>query len=557
MEQLSGLSMSNVRVHYNSAKPAQLNALAYAQGTDIHLAPGQERHLPHEGWHVVQQMQGRVRETNKANGVPINDSSALEREADIMGSRARQLKSESRPHVASTRRVESLRMVQRVKDESRRIVLDTRMDQLRDEARRLLEELKKADNSFEQEYEIKGREKAERATDKKLPGDKKFEEGPGTKRQVLVKLWGQLSPNEKLELAAMLATVASSAVASLSTTSPERDREKRDDGHSSRRSTSSNSGKSSEKQQEEGEQNDDQMRQMVMKQLSQLTIEDLKRLCEVYRTKQQLEKKFYEARDKIIRQAGSAGGRAGATAGRLRDEHEFNKQVQSLLPRFKVARTRLELIESAIRDNEDDERYQNRLDRLHFALVSINGPAMVYMPYSSSDEGRADALQMCDEAIQGLDGDWKSVSERIGSGVRGATAAVVGWIGGKLDLETIAGSSEHASEQAREALTSQLETLVRSSWSKITKRLSLPGLDLAPSGVEEIRKILESNRSTVIKLEEVKKTVEASLKKASPRRHSLTQIFYQTLAKVDLANVRSINVAMSTIEDIQKKLKDG
>ncbi|MFN7896939.1 MAG: DUF4157 domain-containing protein, partial [Cyanobacteriota bacterium] len=51
IESLSGLSMDHVRVHYNSSQPAQLNALAYAQGSDIHLAPGQERHLPHEAWH--------------------------------------------------------------------------------------------------------------------------------------------------------------------------------------------------------------------------------------------------------------------------------------------------------------------------------------------------------------------------------------------------------------------------------------------------------------------------------------------------------------------------
>jgi hypothetical protein len=42
IESLSGLSMDHVRVHYNSSHPAQLNALAYAQGSDIHLAPGQE-----------------------------------------------------------------------------------------------------------------------------------------------------------------------------------------------------------------------------------------------------------------------------------------------------------------------------------------------------------------------------------------------------------------------------------------------------------------------------------------------------------------------------------
>jgi hypothetical protein len=89
IESLSGMAMDHVRVHYNSSQPAQLNALAYAQGSDIHLAPGQERHLPHEAWHVVQQAQGRVRPTMQMKGgVPVNDDAELEQEADAMGQQA-------------------------------------------------------------------------------------------------------------------------------------------------------------------------------------------------------------------------------------------------------------------------------------------------------------------------------------------------------------------------------------------------------------------------------------------------------------------------------------
>ncbi|MCX6307208.1 MAG: DUF4157 domain-containing protein [Bacteroidetes bacterium] len=58
IENLSGVSMDDVKVNYNSNKAAQLQAHAYAQGTVIHLAAGQEKHLPHEAWHVVQQKQG-------------------------------------------------------------------------------------------------------------------------------------------------------------------------------------------------------------------------------------------------------------------------------------------------------------------------------------------------------------------------------------------------------------------------------------------------------------------------------------------------------------------
>ena len=88
IESLSGISMDNVKVHYNSSRPTQLNALAYAQGSDIHLAPGQEKHLPHETWHIVQQAQGRVKPTLQAKGVQINDEHHLEHEADVMGQRA-------------------------------------------------------------------------------------------------------------------------------------------------------------------------------------------------------------------------------------------------------------------------------------------------------------------------------------------------------------------------------------------------------------------------------------------------------------------------------------
>jgi len=88
IESLSGMDLSDVRVHRNSSKPAQLSALAYAQGNDIHLGPGQEQHLPHEAWHVVQQRQGRVRETVLMAGVGVNDDVGLEREADLMGGRA-------------------------------------------------------------------------------------------------------------------------------------------------------------------------------------------------------------------------------------------------------------------------------------------------------------------------------------------------------------------------------------------------------------------------------------------------------------------------------------
>ncbi|UTW64556.1 DUF4157 domain-containing protein [bacterium SCSIO 12741] len=93
IESLSGYSMDHVKVHYNSDRPAQLRAHAFAQGSSIHLARGQEKHLPHEAWHVVQQMQGRVQPTiQMKEGPDINDQAELESEADRMGEKALQAK---------------------------------------------------------------------------------------------------------------------------------------------------------------------------------------------------------------------------------------------------------------------------------------------------------------------------------------------------------------------------------------------------------------------------------------------------------------------------------
>jgi hypothetical protein len=92
LEQLSGMDLSDVRVHYASDKPGTVGALAYAQGADIHIAPGHDHLLAHEAWHVVQQKQGRVSATTQVNGKGVNDDAALEREADIMGAKAMEMK---------------------------------------------------------------------------------------------------------------------------------------------------------------------------------------------------------------------------------------------------------------------------------------------------------------------------------------------------------------------------------------------------------------------------------------------------------------------------------
>lgn len=81
-EERSGLSMDQVRVHYQSPLPKQVGAQALTQGTQVYVGPGQEKYLGHELGHVVQQMKGKVRPTGTVQGRPVNDDISLEREAD-------------------------------------------------------------------------------------------------------------------------------------------------------------------------------------------------------------------------------------------------------------------------------------------------------------------------------------------------------------------------------------------------------------------------------------------------------------------------------------------
>jgi hypothetical protein len=96
VETLSGKSLDDVEVNYNSTEPAKYGAHAITQGNQIDVAPGQEQHLPHEAWHTAQQKQGRVKPTIEVKGAQVNDDPGLEKEADVMGAKALKQKRDSK-----------------------------------------------------------------------------------------------------------------------------------------------------------------------------------------------------------------------------------------------------------------------------------------------------------------------------------------------------------------------------------------------------------------------------------------------------------------------------
>jgi hypothetical protein len=96
MESSLGADFSDVQIRTGSARALELNARAFTQGSEIHVAPGHwapetssgQELLGHELSHVLQQRAGRVAATSHYAGSDLNDDPVLEREANVLGTRA-------------------------------------------------------------------------------------------------------------------------------------------------------------------------------------------------------------------------------------------------------------------------------------------------------------------------------------------------------------------------------------------------------------------------------------------------------------------------------------
>jgi hypothetical protein len=117
LESLSGYSMDDVKVHYNSSKPTQLKSDAFAQGSDIYLSAGAENSLAHLAWHVIQQKQRRVyADTTQLDGdtkAEMNSDVGLEQEAENMGQKALQMKGAKRRFLTNFPALKELNPIQK------------------------------------------------------------------------------------------------------------------------------------------------------------------------------------------------------------------------------------------------------------------------------------------------------------------------------------------------------------------------------------------------------------------------------------------------------------
>lgn len=547
IESLSGISMDDVQVHRNSDKPKQLQAHAYAQGTDIHLAPGQEQHLPHEAWHVVQQKQGKVKPTMQLkDSVPINDDAGLEKEADKMGAQALQAKFKN---TSSIQLKAVSHVTQLVNDARLRPQTDERIDQLKDETVEILKVLSALGNDWEQKYGKIAKEKASGKAESLLKGEET--DYPAEIRKAALKeLWSRMSTEEKLEMAQEAARLGSNALGSVLSSGWELVKEIAVNSESDPSQEEENvSSKSSSKQKEKAKarpkpkpsKEEAEKSQGSSGFLLDLTTDDINTLYELYRFRKEALSEIAKAKQQIVDTSGDIGEVLGANVGKLRDEYDFGKRMNSQRQAFLVARKKLDFLKEAINENADMARYKDEIEALEYALNSINGPRSVYV-FDLNEEAKQGFPQKCRMAIDYIKISRPLIRDQTIS--EGASSAKKGF----LSFFEGGGKKEEKIGVAKGQLVNNLEGVLGKSWSDFTS------WGWTPTGIKKMSKELKSADSTDAKLRVAISIAKDASGKESSNRYPETQFFYETLAKVDLSNENSLLIASSVLSQIGGKL---
>jgi uncharacterized protein DUF4157 len=532
MEQLGGFDMSDVKVHYNSPKPAQLQAHAYAQGTDIHVAPGQEQHLPHEAWHVVQQKQGRVKATlqmrkqgespdfSGKTGVPVNDDAGLEHEADVMGQRSLQ---SSGHDVAPAKLGPSAMIVQRVKNEGLRAVTDPQIDALKQRTILILQQL----NTKAQSWANTWGEDAEKAVRKKVKGVLNGEKGESMESMVAKKIWENLTAEEKLRVCVESIGVAGRVVGTLITEAVSGEKSKEEEAPR-------------ERERSEGSGIGGYVLTGVADSLSALTGDDIAAMYRVMKRKGEIMAKVDEAKKEIEDALGNVAEGAGRSVGEIRDEHAFEKLIAELQPEFSGAIAKFQELRSTILTNGDKERYNDELAGLQDALVARSGPwaAMKFAGLINA-EARLAYPALCQKHIEEINSARRFTLDPVkpDAGFLEKAAALV--LGG---VRAPAITDQSAVE--KENTASALKRLVNKDWSRVTKYWSVP------TGVKKLRAI-DRGMDADKYLAKVK-TEAAKFGAAGSNRDEHTTIpLYAALTALDPANAQSLIATTAEIRRIE------
>jgi hypothetical protein len=550
IESLSGYGLDDVNVHRNSTKPAQLNAHAFAQGTDIHLAPGQEQHLPHEAWHVVQQKQGRVKPTMQTkSGHSVNDDLGLESEATLMGGKALQTKAKGDTKIKTG---VSSQVSQLVKDESLRPYLDQRTVELKQKTTEILQIMGTLGKDWENNYGKQGKEKASEKVKGLLDGET-TDYSAEIKKAALRELWSRLSNEEKLEMASEAAKMGGSALSSLvsngwtafqeiiksSNAEPSAKKEKHP-----REKSKQEEPKSKGKQEESSRNGSGSITPNLGSSgfLNDLGTDDIYMLYDLYKARKRVLDAIAEAKSKVTDTAGELGGFVGEEVGKFRDERDFEKRMLGQKNAFLVAGKKLELLKEAIAENEDSSRYENEIVALEYALKSLNGPGIVFR-LELNESARKEHPNKCMLTIDAIRNSGPIITrDNSFFDVIGSVKRV-----GESLVESSSAKQDKIS-RAQEQLSTELKGALDKSWSKFTS------WGWTPDGVSTIRKGIDSHGSAKEKLEWTKGIAKDAAAKESSNRSPETQIFYELLARVEVQDEVKLQTVIGELQQISSRL---
>jgi hypothetical protein len=542
MENLSRMSLDDVKVHRNSDKPSQLQAHAYAQGTDIHLGAGQEKYLPHEAWHVVQQKQGRVKPTMQMKSkVNVNDDEGLEREADVMGQRALQAKHNN--EVVQPRLMGRSDIIQRVEDKTLRGSTDPEVEALVWRTRFIIEQLSAKGTSWEETWKSQATKSVQDKADSVLSGEK-AKESPSIERRIVDRLWKEVPFETKVELAYEGARAGIRILGAAF---------KQSSVESSERSSERSSGLPGLGVVATGVKNG------AVEAFSELTMDDLKMLYQVMKKKREVENKLEEVKTKISGELASASGSVAGKVGETRDEIEFASLIKDLKPEFATALDTYQALKMKILNNKDAARYNNELAAIQDALEDPPGPWLaMFTSGQTSAEYRLRFPELCRERLADLkqaERDIIDEEEReveldiIDKGIN----FLKGKSGPKTKTKTVRTDApkqgDAATPVAREGAASALRRALRADWSPVTKWWKIP------NGVKEIKK-LESSLDTAEYLSSAK-SLAKGVGTAGKNRNPITQEFYKALSEMNPDDVSSLKLArsafMNTLTELEGK----
>lgn len=499
MENLSGMNLSHVKVHYNSPKPAAVQAHAFAQGSDIHISSGQEKHLPHELGHVVQQAQGRVKPTTSVNGMPVNDNSALEKEADVMGANALQAKSMNTVSTKSYSQSSALQLATDIEKKE----ADIKVDALKARSVLILEQLKKKGEDWKKQWGDKAKQTAKKKTKDKLNGKK----GKSLQAQITEKLWNELSAEEK---ARVFWEGTKGAVSGFSLVAEQ---------------LLSESGQSNQKEQPSERVSPSQVSK-ALGTLSELSADDIEATYEVIKKLKEANDRIENIKKEIVNIAGKAGGGIGRFVGEVYDEHQFEKLITSLTDEFQGAKEKYIQVKAFIDSKSFDARYEEELTYLSQALFHLRGPgAAVRHGGQISAEARLEYPELCDIAISNIKGSSRKADGIVEGGL-GLFNMGLKLVGAKGD---VGDSDESKLAVAQEHTASALKSIVRQDWGKVTKWVSTPS---------SVKKIIKIGAKTDAKdyLTQAKVIAIAAGNGGGNRNVAVTQALYDALKAMDVAS---------------------